>query len=98
MRKALIPQEIKDIIPKLYATEGMKDPLVYVKLFKPDSNWTWFILEFDPKTEECFGLVDGHEKELGYFQLCELEKVRGPLNLPIERDTSFKPTLLSKFK
>ena len=33
-----------------------------------------------------FGLVDGHARELGYFSLRELESVRGPFGLPIERD------------
>ena len=33
-----------------------------------------------------FGLVEGFEKELGYFNLSELEAVRGHLGLPIERD------------
>lgn len=33
-----------------------------------------------------FGLVDGFERELGYFSLRELEAARGPLGLSIERD------------
>jgi len=51
--------------------------------------------EFDGK-DIFFGLVDGHEKELGYFSLTELEKVRGKMNLPIERDLYFKPTMLEE--
>jgi hypothetical protein len=43
-----------------------------------------------------FGLVVGQERELGYFSLSELETVRGPLGLPIERDLSFKPCPLSR--
>jgi len=39
-----------------------------------------------------YGLVDGFEKEWGYFSLKELESVRGPLGLGIERDIYFKPT------
>ena len=33
-----------------------------------------------------FGLVEGHVKELGYFSLSELQRVKGPMGLPIERD------------
>jgi len=33
------------------------------------------------------GLVDGVEKELGYFRLSELKPVKGELGLPIEWDT-----------
>ena len=45
---------------------------------------------------EFFGLVEGHVKELGYFHLSELEEVRGPMGLAIERDLWFKPTPLEK--
>ena len=41
-----------------------------------------------------FGLVSGFELELGYFSLSELESVRGPLGLPIERDLYFEPKTL----
>ncbi len=43
-----------------------------------------------------FGLVDGFEKELGYFNLSELEEVTGPLGLPIERDLWFEPKTLEE--
>jgi hypothetical protein len=38
--------------------------------------------------------VDGLVKELGYFSLSELEEVRGPLGLPIERDLYWQPKTL----
>ena len=43
-----------------------------------------------------FGLVDGHCKELGYFLLSELEEVRGPMGLPIERDLYWQPKTLEE--
>lgn len=92
----LIPQTLLSDIPDLYDTEGQTNPLCYVKLFTPDSNWTWYIIEFsrsDAKT--CYGYVKGLESELGYFTLEELEEVHGPLGLAIERDLSFTPTLFS---
>jgi len=39
-------------------------------------------------------LVDGFEKEIGYFRLSELKSVKGALGLPIERDMYFKPKTL----
>ena len=63
----LLPDELARTIPRLYATENEPDPIVHVKLFTPDSGWTWFITEFDPEDRRCFGLVYGHERELGYF-------------------------------
>jgi len=95
----LIPQTLLSDIPDLYETEGILDPICHVKLFTPDANWTWFIIEFskeDAKT--CFGYVQGMESELGYFTLDELESIHGPLGLAIERDLSFEPTPFSKVK
>ena len=43
-----------------------------------------------------FGLVDGHDKELGYFNLNELEEVRGPMGLPIERDLYWRTKTLQE--
>jgi hypothetical protein len=91
-----------DNIPGLYATEPEEesqeqhDPLCRVKLFTPDSNWSWYIIEHDPDTGRCFGYVVGFEAELGYFNLKEIEAVRGPLGLQPERDLYWKPTPLSE--
>ena len=95
----LIPQTLLSDIPDLYATEDLKDPLCYVKLFTPDSNWTWYIIEFSKANRStCYGYVQGLESELGYFTLEELESIHGPLGLDIERDFHFKPTRLSTIK
>ncbi len=42
-----------------------------------------------------FGLVDGLDIELGYFMLSELQRARGPLGLPIERDMHFRVSTLA---
>ncbi len=41
-----------------------------------------------------FGLVDGHEKELGYISLNEIMSVRSPMGLPIEYDLYWSPKKL----
>ena len=96
----LLPQETREILPPLYAQDGKGvKAVVYLKLFTPDSGWSWHCLEGDPVLDELsrevdfrfFGLVDGHERELGYFLLSELEEVRGPMGLPIERDLYWQP-------
>jgi|TARA_R100000315_G_scaffold62508_1_gene44619 hypothetical protein len=62
---------------------------VVVKFFTPDAGATWWISERDPTDpDRLFGLCDlglGFP-ELGYVSLNELRQLRGPLNLPIERD------------
>ncbi len=95
----LIPQPLLSEIPDLYETEDSLNPICYVKLFTPDSNWTWYIIEISKAdADTCYGYVQGLESELGYFSLEELESVHGLLGLHVERDNSFHPTLLSKIR
>jgi len=93
----LMTKELESSIPRLYEQDGLgDDAIVHIKYFTPDGDWTWFGTEYDPDTRTFFGLVDGFEKEYGYFSLDELESVRGSLGLPIERDMWFTPTKLSE--
>ena len=68
-----------------------------VKFFTPDSNWSFYASEFNGD-DIFFGLVIGFEAEFGYFSLSELESVRGPLGLPIERDLHFDPKSLKELR
>jgi hypothetical protein len=83
----------------LYSTESQNVVPVIVKFFTPDSSWTWYATE-GSKLEDgdwmFFGLVDGHEKELGNFLLSELQSVRGGFGLKIERDIYFDGMVLDK--
>ena len=97
-----MPQELKEQLPNLYENEDYGlEAKALVKFFTPDSNWTWYASEFDGE-DILFGLVSGFEVELGYFSLSELEGVRGPMRLPIERDLHYQPetlgNLLAKHK
>jgi hypothetical protein len=95
-RHKLLTEELRQRLPPLYSQEDKGGQAVaYVKFFTPDSNWTWWGLEFDGE-DTFFGLVEGHVKELGYFSLSELENVRGPLGLPIERDLYWQPKTLAE--
>ena len=92
----LLTKEILEKLPKLYTQEDKGlDAVAVVKFFTPDSNWTWYATEFDGD-DLFFGLVDGFEKEIGYFRLSELQSVKGALGLPIERDMYFKPKSLKE--
>lgn len=92
----LLTQEIRKKLPALYAQNGKGgEAVAYLKLFTPDSSWTWYATEFDGQ-DMFFGLVDGQERELGYFSLAEMQKVKGPMGLPIERDKFWKPKTLKE--
>lgn len=95
----LLPEHLLSKIPDLYETENSLNPICHIKLFTPDSNFTWYIIEFSKEDKDtCYGYVQGLENELGYFSLEELESLKGSLGLGVERDTSFKPILFSKLK
>jgi hypothetical protein len=71
------------------------DPPPVVKLFTPDAGATWLLTEIDPNDHDhAFGLCDLGQgfPELGYVNLAELQSVRGPLGLPVERDLHFTAT------
>ena len=92
----LLTQEIRKKLPALYSQEHLGSKAVaVVKFFTPDSSWTWYGISWDGK-DIFFGLVDGLEKELGYFSLSELKKVRGHLGLPVERDLYWVPKTLEE--
>ncbi len=92
----LLTQEIREKLPPLYANEALGlETLALVKFFTPDSGWTWYGSEFDGE-DIFFGLVSGLEVELGYFALSELEEIRGPLGLPVERDLYYTPKTLQE--
>ena len=84
----LLPEELRASLTALYAQDGNSNPMVHAKFFTPDSNWIWFITEGSAEEDDFifFGYVIGFEEEWGYCALSELESVRGPLSLPIERD------------
>jgi len=93
----LIPQEVKQQIPKLYETEEQNNSIAYVKLFL--DSWTWYITEISIDNDICFGyVVSPFGAELGYFSLNEIKSIKGSLGLDVERDLFFKPTRLSLIK
>ena len=87
----LMTKELETKFPAIYTNEEKdpKDVLVIAKFFCPWSNWTWYATEYDQETGRFFGYVRGDFDELGYFSLEELESIRGPFSLGIERDLYF---------
>ena len=93
----LLPLGLARQLPRLYATDDQgEEAIVYVKFFTPWSSWTWYATEYDPEERRFFGLVVGHEVELGYFSLDELAEIRGPRGLRIERDEYWTPRPLKE--
>lgn len=90
-------KEIMKELPMLGSQSENPDPTVIVKFFTAWSHWTWFAYEFDG-SDIFFGFVKGDFDEYGTFSLSELESVRGPMGLKIERDIHFTPKPVSECK
>ena len=94
----LLTQVIRKRLPALYTNENDSDPVAQVKFFDPCGSFTWYATEYDGK-DTFFGKVVSSlcpDGELGYFSLSELQSIKGPLGLGIERDRYWYPTELSK--
>ncbi len=90
-RHKLMTKELADTIPPLYANDGVDDPdavAARVKFFSPYNGWRWYVTEWDAETGLCFGLVEGFEVELGYFDLTELAEVMSNARnyVPVDRE------------
>ena len=97
----LMTKELGDTIPAIRANANVDDDAVIAaaKLFSPYSSWSWYITEWDAETGLCFGLVEGFETELGYFDLTELSEVTVFGSVPaVERDLYWKPKTLGEIR
>lgn len=94
----LLTKSIIKNIPAIYATENVafEEKKIVCKFFNPCAAGTWYVLEGEPEGNDFrfFGLVDLYERELGYFCLSELESIKLPLGLTIERDIHFEPCMV----
>ena len=93
----LLTQEIRKKLPLIGSQDTNPDPTAIVKFFCPWNHWSWFAYEFDQE-DIFFGYVKGDFDEYGTFSLSELESVRGPMGLGIERDLYFTPKPISQCK
>jgi hypothetical protein len=110
----LLPQELRQRLPKLYSTDEQGDKAIAQVKFFGANRWCWYATEYDGG-DTLFGLVVGDVTELGYFSLTELAEARIPQPSIIERlkfrnmislggypavvrDFHFQPQRLSKIR
>jgi hypothetical protein len=86
----LITKDIKNKLSRNVGNADVDKP--YLKLFNPAGIGTWLISEYNEDTGIMFGLCDLGYPELGYVSLEEIESVKLPFGLKIERDMYFEPT------
>ena len=87
----LLTKSIKKLAEEQYTQGSDMSQKVVAKFFDPVGSWTWYLMNKDPESDYCWGIVDGMAVEIGSFGLSELEDYTGHFGLGIERDTSFEP-------
>ena len=87
----LLTKEIKTKAEKQYDQGDDMSQKVVAKFFDPVGSFTWYLMNKDPESDYCWGIVDGMAVEIGSFGLDELQSYTGHFGLGIERDTSFEP-------
>lgn len=93
----LITKELEEKIPKLYETEHDEIKIAVIKYFNPCGAGTWYVIEYDPDDKLFYGFVKIHDEgEYGYFSLEELESIKLPYGLKIERDLYFEATPMNE--
>lgn len=66
------------------------DHLPVVKFLNPLGIGTWLATELDEDGDTLFGLADLGYPELGAFSLAEMQELKLPLGMGIERDVLFE--------
>ncbi|MFH1294262.1 MAG: DUF2958 domain-containing protein [Pseudomonadota bacterium] len=92
-------KEVENLFKKIGRQEEVEDPIVVAHFFNPSGSGDWWATEYFPEEREFFGYVSifgDHCDEWGYFSLTELESVKGPFGLGIERDLYFEHKPISQ--
>jgi len=101
----LLPYTIRENLPLLGSQQSMGGQAkVLTRWFTADGSLAWYITEGSARRDTdgkavdylLYGLVEGPCKKLDYFWLSDLETVRGPTGLPIERDLHWRPKMLQE--
>jgi hypothetical protein len=95
----LLTNELEKRFQEVGSQEEERDPIVVAKFFNPAGAGTWYATEYDPERKVFFGYVSifgDHNDEWGTFSLEELESIRLPFGLGIERDLYFGECRISE--
>ena len=94
----LITVELETRAQQVGRQENNPDPLVIAKFFNPVGAGTWYITEYYPDENICFGYVKGLAvDEWGYVSVDELESIKLPYGMRIERDLYFDEAPISRY-
>ena len=97
----LLTKQLEKRFKEIGSQEKEKDPIVIAKFFNPTGAGTWYATEYDHRDKIFFGYVSlfgDYNDEWGSFSLQELEDLKLPMGLTIERDLHCGEKRISEFK
>jgi hypothetical protein len=96
----LLTKTLQKQLPPLRSQEAVEDPIVKAHFFNPAGSGDWWITEGSVEEDDfvMFGLCAIFEPEMGYVSLNEMQAIKGPLGLGIERDLHWRPKPLSEVR
>ena len=83
----LMTKEIQKKAEKQYDLGSDMEQMVVAKYFDAMGDWKWFLMNMDKDGDYCWGIVKGHEVEMGSFSMEELKSMQPRL----QRDLYFEP-------
>ena len=87
---------IQEKAEKQYDLGSDLEQKVVAKYFAPAGSWKWFLMNKHKDDDYCWGIVKGNAIEMGSFSIKELENIKLPLGMKIERDLYFEPMKASE--
>jgi len=86
----LLPDDLRQRLPKIHEQEAEEEPVVYVRYFLPGTRLSWYVMEGEPDGDDFlfFGFAAG-PRDFLYFRLSELKTAKNLLGQPVERDLTF---------
>ena len=87
----LMTKAIKKQAEKQYELGSDMNQKVVAKYFNPAGTGTWYLMNTEPGSDYAWGIVDLFAVEMGSFRISELESIKLPFGLGIERDLLFEP-------
>ena len=96
----LLPEALRAQIPRLGATYGEHDPMLWAKITNPVSGWRWYLIEREPRdTDAVYYVYEvGWDDRLTYFNHADLERHAAEVGAPNQFDPDFAPCRLSEVK
>ena len=80
----LLTRADKRQIPRFEMTMGSLDPTVHVLFHVPMLDWTWYVIECNGN-DQVFALEERERTKWGFYDLQELQELRGPFGLRIQQ-------------